>query len=57
MNEEKSTKTKVEVSSSSNVIVFPDFEKLKSEVEKKRTEISMLLLGRDELQFVICKNI
>ena len=34
MNEEKSTKTKVEVSSSSNVIVFPDFEKLKSEVEK-----------------------
>lgn len=35
MNEEKSTKTKVEVSSSSNVIVFPDFEKLKSEVEKK----------------------
>ena len=57
MNEEKSTKTKVEVSSSSNVIVFTDFEKLKSEVEKKRTELSMLLLERDELQFVICKNI
>ena len=57
MNEEKSTKTKVVVSSSSNVIVFPDFEKLKSEVEKKRTELSMLLLERDELQFVICKNI
>ena len=57
MNEEKSAKTKVEVSSSSNVIVFPDFEKLKSEVEKKRTELSMLLLERDELQFVICKNI
>lgn len=57
MNEEKSTKTKVEVSSSSNVIVFPDFEKLKSEVEKKCTELSMLLLERDELQFVICKNI
>ena len=57
MNEEKSTKTKVEVSSSSNVIVFPDFEKLKSEVEKKRTELSMLLLERDELQFVICMNI
>ena len=57
MNEEKSTKTKVEVYSSSNVIVFPDFEKLKSEVEKKRTELSMLLLERDELQFVICKNI
>ncbi|MCC2232241.1 hypothetical protein LKD81_14785 [Lachnospiraceae bacterium CLA-AA-H215] len=57
MNEEKSTKTKVKVSSSSNVIVFPDFEKLKSEVEKKRTELSMLLLERDELRFVICKNI
>ena len=57
MNEEKSAKTKVEVSLSSNVIVFPDFEKLKSEVEKKRTELSMLLLERDELRFVICKNI
>lgn len=39
------------------IIVFPDFEKLKSEVEKMRTELSMLLLERDELQFVICKNI
>ena len=57
MNEEKSTKTKVEVSSSSNVIVFPDFEKLKSEVEKMSTELSMLLLERDELRFAICKNI
>ena len=57
MNEEKSTKTKVEVSSSSNVIVFPDFENLKNEVEKMSTELSMLLLERDELQFVICKNI
>ena len=57
MIDEVRMKTKVEVSSSSNVIVFPDFEKLKSEVEKKRTELSMLLLERDELQFVICKNI
>lgn len=40
-----------------NVIAFPDFEKLKNEVEKMRTELSMLLLERDELQFVICKNI
>lgn len=47
----------MEVSFSGNVIVFPDFEKLKSEVEKMRTELSMLLLERDELQFVICKNI
>ena len=37
--------------------MFPDFEKLKNEVEKMRTELSMLLLERDELQFVICKNI
>lgn len=42
---------------SGNVIMFPDFEKLKGEVEKMRTELSMLLLERDELQFVICKNI
>lgn len=43
--------------SSGNVIVLPDFQKLKDEVEKMRTELSMLLLERDELQFVICKNI
>ena len=56
-DEDENTKTTAEVSSSGNVIVFPDFEKLKSEVEKMRTELSMLLLERDELQFVICKNI
>lgn len=56
-DEEENTETTAEVSSSDNVIVFPDFEKLKSEVEKLRTELSMLLLERDELQFVICKNI
>ena len=42
---------------SGSVIIFPDFEKLKNEVEKMRVELSMLLLERDELQFVICKNI
>ena len=56
-DEEENAETTAEVSSSGNVIVFPDFEKLKSEVEKMRTELSMLLLERDELQFVICKNI
>ena len=56
-DEEENGETTAEVSSSDNVIVFPDFEKLKSEVEKMRTELSMLLLERDELQFVICKNI
>mgnify|MGYP000053896844 CR=1 FL=1 len=43
--------------SKTDIIVFPDFEKLKNEVEKIRTELSMLLLERDELQFVICRNI
>lgn len=40
-----------------NIIIFPDFEKLKNDVEKMRVELSMLILERDELQFVICKNI
>lgn len=40
-----------------NIIVFPECEALKAEIEKLRTEISMLLLERDELRFVICKNI
>lgn len=56
-DDEEDTEVPVDITSSGNVIVFPDFEKLKSEVEKMRTELSMLLLERDELQFVICKNI
>lgn len=39
------------------IIEFPDFAKLKTEVERMRTELSMLLLERDELKHVICKNI
>lgn len=39
------------------VVPFPEFAALKAEVEKLRVEISMLLLERDELRFVICKNI
>ena len=39
------------------MINYPDYEKLKTEVEKLRTELSMLVLERDELQFVECKNI
>lgn len=50
-------KTSYDTSSTGKIIVFPDFEKLRNEVEKMRTELSMLLLERDELQFVICKNI
>lgn len=55
--DEKNAGTSPEMSSSDNIIILPDFEKLKNEVEKLRTELSMLLLERDELQFVICKNI
>lgn len=39
------------------IIVFLDFQKLKDDVERLRTELSMLMLERDELRFVICKNI
>lgn len=56
-DDEENSETASEISSSVNVILFPDFEKLKNEVEKMRTELSMLLLERDELQFVICRNI
>ena len=56
-DDEEDTEVPVDITSTGNVIVFPDFEKLKNEIEKMRTELSMLLLERDELQFVICKNI
>lgn len=56
-DEEENAEIDAQDSSTADVIAFPDFEKLKSEVEKLRTELSMLLLERDELQFVICKNI
>ena len=56
-DDEEDTEAPVDITSTGNVIVFPDFEKLKSEVEKMRTELSMLLLERDELRFTICKNI
>ncbi|MBR4401529.1 MAG: hypothetical protein IKT09_07590 [Synergistes sp.] len=39
------------------VILFPDYEKMKSEVELLRTELSMLVLERDELLYVECRNI
>ncbi len=40
-----------------SVILFPQYEELKNEVQKLRTELSMLVLERDELQLVECKNI
>ena len=39
------------------IIHYPDYEKLKAEVEKLRTELSMLVLEKDELLLVECKNI
>ena len=49
--------SKVKQEENSGIVVFPDFQKLKDDVEKLRTELSMLMLERDELRFVICKNI
>ena len=45
------------MSKSNNIIILPELEELKAEVERLRTELSMLMLERDELKFVICKNI
>ncbi len=42
---------------SKQLILSPEYEKLKNEVEKMRVELSMLYLERDELLFVICVNI
>jgi len=39
------------------IIILPDFEKLKMEVPKLRTELSMLVLERDNLLYHECKNI
>ena len=39
------------------VIVFPEIAKLKEEVDRARTELSMALFEYDELRFVICKNL
>lgn len=49
--------SEVKQDKNSEIILFPDFKKLKDDVEKLRTELSMLMLERDELRFVICKNI
>lgn len=43
--------------SNSSIIIFPEYASLKAEVEKLKTELSMLLLERDELRLVVCKNI
>lgn len=40
-----------------SIILFPDFENLKAQVEKLRVELSMRVLERDTLQFVEAKNL
>lgn len=40
-----------------DVILFPEYEELKNVVERLRNELSDKLFEKDELQFVICKNI
>ena len=45
------------IPNSNIIIIYPDFETLKSDVEKLKTELSMLVLERDELLYVECKNI
>ncbi len=39
------------------LIIYPEFIALKAEIEKLHTELSMLLLERDNLRYVECKNI
>lgn len=39
------------------IILHPDFEKLKADVDKLRIELSMLVLERDNLLYHECKNI
>lgn len=49
--------TNTQPDAESVMIVFPEVIMLKTEVKRLQTEISMLLLERDELKFVECKNI
>jgi len=56
MNEDKNSESPDE-RQASIIIDFPATEKLKSDVEKLRAELSMLIFERDELAHVQCKNI
>lgn len=40
-----------------NIIIFPESESLQNELEALRSELSSLFAKRDELRYVICKNI
>jgi soluble cytochrome b562 len=50
-------KTDINTEATGEVIPYPAYDALKREVEKLRTELSILVLERDELQYVECKNI
>ncbi len=39
------------------IIIFPEYDRLKKDIEKLRTELSMLMAEYDELRLVECKNI
>ena len=39
------------------IILFPEYEQLREEIKKLKTEFSMLVLDLDELRFVVCPNI
>lgn len=43
--------------SANEIILNLEYGNIKNELLKKRTELSMLVLQRDELKYVICKNI
>ncbi|MCD7827916.1 MAG: hypothetical protein LUG85_05210 [Clostridiales bacterium] len=40
-----------------NIIILPEYKELQDEISRLHTELSMLLLERDQLKFVECKNI
>ena len=39
------------------IIIFPEYDELKKDIEKLRTELSMLMLQYDDLRLVECRNI
>lgn len=49
--------SKRKTSDFSGITVLPDSDNLKADVERLRTELSMLVLERDELLYQECKNI
>ena len=40
-----------------NLIILPEYQKLKEEISQLRLELPIKIQERDELKFVVCKNI